>query len=441
MHRLLTRKGYLFPEISASDAAVLNPAENLQSAAELEQEERDAQEAKLQELIRRGTPADLQEANRLMKIMAGFQGDKKSDYRAKVAEEVDKLRRKAEILDEMLANITPGDDLPDDDVFSDIVSSLKTSVPKLKALAEEESEDEEAVAKLLALNDYARSLLEKYKYFKQKDIGKATSVQVARPSNVEITKGQNAAPQNSISLIDFDDEPAAPVSDKQAASSGSLDLLSELGGLSLGGAPSSSSNIMNSTSSSTTTKSNQDILAAFGSSSVSPPSPMFAQNSTLDSIFSNTTTTTNSSSFPTSSPSVSVDTDEWNFVSAAPPPPPAPSQFTLFDDSTVSVAGTVARDSSLPSGAVHINLLFSNKSPVSGVSNLNVQLAVKRDLQIKVDALSATTLGKLQRDGVSQHTLVEGVGSDTAVKLRWIVTYEVNGQAVSRDGIANLPKV
>ena len=39
--------------------------QNLKSAEEMEEEEREAQSAKLQELIRRGTPEDLQEANRL----------------------------------------------------------------------------------------------------------------------------------------------------------------------------------------------------------------------------------------------------------------------------------------------------------------------------------------------------------------------------------------
>ncbi len=39
---------------------------------ELQAEDRSAQEAKLQELLRRGTPADLQAANDLMKVMSGF---------------------------------------------------------------------------------------------------------------------------------------------------------------------------------------------------------------------------------------------------------------------------------------------------------------------------------------------------------------------------------
>ena len=77
----------------------------------MEEEERAAQSAKLQELIRRGTPHDLQEANRLMKVMAGYDNRHKTDYRAKAAEEVSKIQQKARILEEMLQEHKPGGDL------------------------------------------------------------------------------------------------------------------------------------------------------------------------------------------------------------------------------------------------------------------------------------------------------------------------------------------
>ena len=75
MHRLLSNKGYVFPEVKVEDVAVLNPNDNLKSLEELQQEESIVHSAKLQELIRRGRPQDLQEANKLMKIMAGFKDD------------------------------------------------------------------------------------------------------------------------------------------------------------------------------------------------------------------------------------------------------------------------------------------------------------------------------------------------------------------------------
>lgn len=83
----------------------------------MEEEEKEAQSAKLQELIRRGTPADLQEANRLMKVMAGYDNRHKTDYRAKAAEEVAKVQQKAKILEEMLQSQQPGDGVPEGDVF------------------------------------------------------------------------------------------------------------------------------------------------------------------------------------------------------------------------------------------------------------------------------------------------------------------------------------
>ncbi len=83
----------------------------------MEQEDRAAQSAKLQELIRRGRPQDLQEANRLMKVMAGYDTRHKTDYRAKAAEEVSRVQQKAKILEEMLQSQQPGDKVGDGDVF------------------------------------------------------------------------------------------------------------------------------------------------------------------------------------------------------------------------------------------------------------------------------------------------------------------------------------
>ena len=83
----------------------------------MEEEEKAAQSAKLQELIRRGGPQDLQEANRLMKVMAGFDTRYKTDYRAKAAEEVGKVQQKARLLEERLQGVKPGDKIAEGDVF------------------------------------------------------------------------------------------------------------------------------------------------------------------------------------------------------------------------------------------------------------------------------------------------------------------------------------
>ena len=89
----------------------------MKSAEELEDEERAAQSAKLQELIRRGTPGDLQEANQLMKVMAGYDQSTRTDYRQKAAEEIAKLQEKQRLLDEMLAKVKKGETIGQQDAF------------------------------------------------------------------------------------------------------------------------------------------------------------------------------------------------------------------------------------------------------------------------------------------------------------------------------------
>ena len=89
----------------------------------MEEEERDAQSAKLQELIRRGTPRDLQEANKLMKVMAGYDTRNKTDYRAKAAEEVSKIQQKAKLLEEMLQGHKAEDEIRDGDVYEVLLNA------------------------------------------------------------------------------------------------------------------------------------------------------------------------------------------------------------------------------------------------------------------------------------------------------------------------------
>lgn len=103
MHRLLTFKGYRFRSAPSTDVT-LEEAANLKSADELESEDRDAQSAKLQELIRRGTPRDLAAAQELMKSLAGANPEAKPDYRSQALTDLNKLEQKVILLNEMLDN-------------------------------------------------------------------------------------------------------------------------------------------------------------------------------------------------------------------------------------------------------------------------------------------------------------------------------------------------
>ncbi|PKY38291.1 VHS-domain-containing protein [Rhizophagus irregularis] len=161
MYRLLSYKGYIFPEIDTQSAAVLNPTETLKSPDELEQEDRAAQAAKLQELIRRATPADLEEANELMKVMAGYDPEAKPDYKKQTNEELEKIQRKTILLNDMLNNVKVGERIGGGDIFEELSQACKVVQPKIQKFIEEEV-DSESIDRLLNLNDLINTVLKRF---------------------------------------------------------------------------------------------------------------------------------------------------------------------------------------------------------------------------------------------------------------------------------------
>jgi ADP-ribosylation factor-binding protein GGA len=237
----------------------------LKSAEEMEEEEREAQSAKLQELIRRGTPQDLQEANHLMKIMAGYDQSSKTDYRAKAAQEIGKLRKKAALLEEMLGKVQPGETIGQQDTFQvsfstnttssrgnhdscntamellvsdrvqELASALITAQPKIQRMVEEESDDADAVVKLLELNDAINTIIEKYMLVKKGDINGARALPNVSPYPAASSA---AKPSQEDSLIDLlGDEPmngsGAAASSSTPGPSNSALLQDDLLGLSI----------------------------------------------------------------------------------------------------------------------------------------------------------------------------------------------------------------
>jgi ADP-ribosylation factor-binding protein GGA len=202
----------------------------------MEEEEREAQSAKLQELIRRGAPEDLQEANRLMKIMAGYDTRSKTDYRAKAAEEVGKIQAKARLLEERLAAFQPGDTMADGDVFEDLAASLQSAQPKIQKMCEEESDDHEAVAKLLEINDSIHRTVERWKMLKKGDIEGANRLAQGAPIPTLSTASGKAksSAATELSLIDLDaDTGTNGAGSETALSSQAAGVENDLLGLSL----------------------------------------------------------------------------------------------------------------------------------------------------------------------------------------------------------------
>lgn len=202
------------------------------------EEEKEAQSAKLQELIRRGTPEDLREANRLMKVMAGYDTRSKTDYRAKAAEEVGKIQAKARLLEERLDAFKPGDTMEEGDVFEELAAALSSAQPKIQKMCEEESEDHEAVAKLLEINDSIHRTVERWKLLKKGDIEGAANIAKGAPVpslQGSAKAGGSSSAANELSLIDFDADSSASngTSNNAGSSSQAGGLENDLLGLSM----------------------------------------------------------------------------------------------------------------------------------------------------------------------------------------------------------------
>ncbi|KAJ7254694.1 hypothetical protein B0H12DRAFT_1016903 [Mycena haematopus] len=227
MHRLLMHKGYRFrhvpraaPSASSSATAV---AANLKSAAELEAEDREAQSAKLQELIRRGTPKDLLVAQEIMKTLAGADPAHQVDYRSQALSELERLESKVVLLGEMLdnANMSGGERSVTGDVYEQVATILTASRPKIQkwiADAESADDDSESLDTFLQINDQINTVLGRYDAFRRGDYEAARN---------PVPSQYTSQPQTASSLIDFDDPTPAP----GASSSSANDLEALFGSL------------------------------------------------------------------------------------------------------------------------------------------------------------------------------------------------------------------
>ncbi|KAG1814754.1 VHS domain-containing protein [Suillus subaureus] len=192
MHRLLTFKGYRFREIPRRVDAP--PTMNIKSADELESEDREAQSAKLQELIRRGTPRDLVVAQELMKSLAGANPEAKPDYHSQAMTELDKLESKVILLNEMLDNVdtAQGEKFASGDAYDQVASILGSARPKLqKWVSDAETDDPESLDAFLQINDRINNVITRFEAFKKGDYSIS-----AVPAELAQTEG---------SLINFDD--------------------------------------------------------------------------------------------------------------------------------------------------------------------------------------------------------------------------------------------
>ncbi|KAF8310506.1 VHS-domain-containing protein [Clavulina sp. PMI_390] len=201
MHRLLSFKGYRFRDASRNQNAAVAAQDvsvNLKSPEELEAEDREAQSAKLQELIRRGTPRDLQAAQELMKTLSGANPDAKPDYRSKTLHELEKLQSHVILLNDMLDNFDTSkpERLVSGDAYDQVAIICRNSRPKIQKWisdAQEDDDDPEALENFLSINDLINNVLDRYERYQKGDFSAAPQPQATVANDlIDFDAGQSA---------------------------------------------------------------------------------------------------------------------------------------------------------------------------------------------------------------------------------------------------------
>ncbi|RLV94370.1 ADP-ribosylation factor-binding protein GGA2 [Spathaspora sp. JA1] len=439
MHRLLANKGYVFPEVKLEDVAVMNPSDNLKSLEEIQQEEELVHSAKLQELIRRGKPHDLQEANKLMKIMAGFKDDNLKQNKKQLEDDIIRLTRKVEILGEMLTNIENNQGEINDDAIVELYSSIKSSQPIISKIIEEEeqAQDEEKVGELLQLNDTVNNVINKFQLLKNGKLDEASQIKVNAGSAGGSAGGE-------INLIDFDDDPEdTTVKNDQ----GYNDLLSDLSNLAFTG---------NNTSTNTQVNplnlygAGGSISLDFPSSNATPLQQPVAK-SNIDLLGGNNNLLGGNNNllgggtdllgdFNTPSPQLqsntSLDPFGLNF------PQTTPSQITTPTTTSKVIPITQSANLKIEVDVLNDNdpfkgkLYFSNLQSAT-ISQLKFLIAVPKGCKLNLNHQSSDVIYGFKTHGTTQEFSIENPQLKQ-LKIKWKVEYVVNGQQQEETGVCVL---
>lgn len=434
MHRLLKYKGYSFPKIQEEHLAVMRPNDQLKSASEIQKEQEIAQAAKLEELIRRGRPEDLREANKLMKVMAGFKEDNIIQAKQTINNELNKLRRKADLLNEMLSSDQP--DLSSESI-EELYSALKVAKPKFQKIIEEEHEDDNLVQGLLNFNDTVNQLLEKYDLLK---IGNMQAASAINPANISESNVSNngGALANEINLIDFDDEPSKNTNDDQTtpmknASPSIDDLFGDL-------------NISQSGYSSN----NDSTFGAGGSISLGAGQPSVA-TSNENALYSNNSNDLLDSVLASPPPSLVQQKTDINLNTAddllgdfvASPSPisstHATQKVTLFRSDDIEIALDIERESDR---TLKIKVSFNNPT-FQTIFDVVFSIATPKTVILRLEPQSGNTLLGNAKDGITQNVWLDNAPANPPkpLKIKWKVSYSINGKPNEETAVFALPKV
>ncbi|KAG0251689.1 hypothetical protein BG011_007441 [Mortierella polycephala] len=414
---------------------------SIKSPAELEEEDRIAQAAKLQELVRRGRPEDVRAANELVKKMTGFEQDDKPDYAEQASAELNKLMRNASLLIEMLNDVKPGEIIGRGDIFEEIFETCKAAYPKVQKIISE-NKDPDNIDKLLELNDVLNNVIEQYNQVKSGNLVKAAVPSVSdieKPSERKQDHGVKSisTPKESslIDLLDFDGSSSA-TAPKIA------------GGL--------ADDLMNLSFQDTPPPPSWGVAGSINLGQTNNSTPITTQSSSAFNgagglnynVFSSPVTSVNpvnvGSSLPIAQSSQKLvqspkpanvsPLDDFEFVSNTGAPQTGGSiNVLLMSKNGFQVDLDIEKQSGPAEKIYKITAYFSNNQN-SAISALTFKVAVPRSLRLKLDPQSAQVVAPFSKKSVTQSMTIQCPADATVVRMRYHVSYTVAGKLIEDQG-------
>ncbi|KAF7732153.1 hypothetical protein EC973_006408 [Apophysomyces ossiformis] len=405
MYRLLRFKGYRFPELRESSIAALAPSQTLKSVHELEEEDRVAQSAKLQELIRRGRPQDLVEANQLMKVMSGYDQRQKPDYKQKFEEELHKIQEKTILLYEMLESVKTGERIDTNETIVELRQACSSAQPKIQQMITNE-EDTEKIENLLTLNDMINNAMAKFADIQKGLYGTHYEISGKPPTKTS----SEEEPRQAISLIDLDDQGLASTAtssppNSQPPRQNVMDELSDL----------------------------------FGQSSVSSPPSYSAATTAVDPFSFLPSQTPASPPQPAVSPALSaasLSTPTAAILSSPVTSIPANGNQQTVEHEPVNLVNKNGLQITLEISQVDIiykiKAYFSNQS-TAPMEDLTLLLASPKSMQLKMEPQSSQLLPPKSDRAVTQNITLANPNKEP-LRLRYKVTYKQFGVDMELSG-------
>jgi len=468
--KLLRFRGYRFPKLSKEAIAVMNPNSVLKTEEELEEEDQTANAAKLDELLRRGTPADLEAANDLMKIMAGYDREAIPDYKKQVTDDLQKIEEKALELNNRLGENCKPHELSQPDI-QDLVASCKAAQPKIQGWVTE-TENEERIEYLLSLNDTLNVVLKKYEDIKngkqvEEEFIEAPSEAVKHQKEQQEQIEKQKEEENQAPLIDFDSEPVMPPKDTQSSippSSSNNSLLDDLTGLNfsdygksfgVGGsialsltppaqrkgqpmAPSTNNGYVVPNISQAAKNQENDIFNLSWNDvekdKATPSKTLPSNNDSTSNVQTVNnlldmdipmTSNTSSNNIPETTNNTNEDNNDiWEFQTV---PVQNPSAEYEQNGLKIKMEQTKVENS------IHvIEVSLSNKKEYN-MEDLVFQVAVPKSMQLKLSALSSNVIPAQSEEMVHQTFSILNKNNDN-IKVRFRIQYVINGEKVLTQG-------